>query len=114
MANAANPFRLPRLHPRMPTRNGDGSILPRGKYHDRDVYPLAEVGAAGVQCGVPGDAELAAVDSGLGPEGGRDFFAEGVHALTEEVGVEDNRLGDAMDGEGARWSRPSCSRGWRR
>jgi hypothetical protein len=41
-------------------------------------------------------------DSGLGPEGGRDLLAEGVHALTEEARVEDDRLGDAVDGEVAR------------
>src|SRR5687768_6110583 len=80
-------------------RRPSRSVLPRGEDHDRDAYPLAEVGTAGVQCGVPGDAELAAVDSGLGPEGGRDLLAEGMHALTEKVRVEDDRLGDAVDGE---------------
>src|SRR4029450_7517562 len=43
---------------------GPRSVLPSGEDHDRDVHPLAEVGAAGIQWGVPGDAELTAVHSG--------------------------------------------------
>lgn len=48
------------------------------------------------------DAEVTAVDRGLGPEGGGDLLAERVLGFAETAGVQHRRPRDAVEGEIAR------------